>query len=522
MSEVGNKLADMKAQGEELRKQLAELVAAVEYNERGLTKYPGNPNMTRRLSEAKKQLDATKAKLLQLALQHEKAASGAGSRYRFPELAEAKKVAEFLSSGGAKAAQQAEMGTAEGAAAHFQGIEAPAPAPDFAGITKNLQTFLNGQGYSLAVDGVFGPRTKAALTAWQRSQGDMRVTGELDSATAARMEQIGIKTSEGASATQAGGEATPGAPTAGKTPAEAAATPTVTNDQLEEEIRREFPQFAPWLDHPEIGPILRRAAVGDETDPGGWSPQRLAGEIFKTSWWQNTSDTARLWEQKGLRDPASQHQDRNNRAAWVDRQAKTYGLSLHALEILQIADQSLKWGWDEAQLTSAVVAKAKEYLGSNGRLPIGAIQDQADSVKKTARGYLVPVSDATAQELALKVAEGTMNQQGLDAYFRGLAKERFPWLGAQIDAGFTPSMYFSSHQQTIAQVLEMSPDQIDLMDNRWRSVVDFTDDKGNRRAMTIGEAEDWARRQDDYKSTDAANAKGYRILTGLMSDMGQI
>lgn len=34
-----------------------------------------------------------------------------------------------------------------------------------------LQTILNGQGQSLKTDGIFGPKTRAAVEAYQRSRG---------------------------------------------------------------------------------------------------------------------------------------------------------------------------------------------------------------------------------------------------------------------------------------------------------------------------------------------------------------
>ena len=399
--------------------------------------------------------------------------------------------------------------------------EAPAPntGPASADEIKRLQQVLTQGGFNPGpVDGVMGPRTQAALQRYQRTNG-LRVTGQYDPATrtAVNSHQETQQAGQNAVATApAGGGRSAAPPQAGPTATESAATSgsqNVAAGDVEKEIRDRFPQYAAYLDHAEIGPILREAAEK------GMTGAELKGRVQATAWWKNTSGSARIWEQTVNQDPATAHQRRNNKAGDVDRLAKTYGIQLHPLELLQIADNSIKWGWSDSQVNAAVVAKARATKEAGGTLMGGQLKATTDQLKKLARDFLVPLPDKDAEDWALRIAEGTSNEEGYKAYLRGLSKERFSWLAPQIDAGYTPGGYFASHKGAIAQVLELSADQIDLMDRKWSAIIDHTDAKGQRRAMTLGEAEDWARKQPEYMKTDAANAKGYGILRGLLGDM---
>lgn len=47
----------------------------------------------------------------------------------------------------------------------------------------DVQESLNDEGYNLAVDGIWGPRTTNAIRSYQRQNNDLRATGNLDSQT---------------------------------------------------------------------------------------------------------------------------------------------------------------------------------------------------------------------------------------------------------------------------------------------------------------------------------------------------
>lgn len=53
---------------------------------------------------------------------------------------------------------------------------------------KDVQESLNDEGYNLAVDGIWGPRTTNAIRNFQQQNDGLRATGDLDSQTLAELD----------------------------------------------------------------------------------------------------------------------------------------------------------------------------------------------------------------------------------------------------------------------------------------------------------------------------------------------
>ena len=80
------------------------------------------------------------------------------------------------------------------------GASASAPAADGKAERARIQAALAAQGYDPGpADGVFGPRTRAAVAAWQKAQG-LRPTGELDAASAQALLKEAPRPAAGAAA----------------------------------------------------------------------------------------------------------------------------------------------------------------------------------------------------------------------------------------------------------------------------------------------------------------------------------
>jgi hypothetical protein len=260
---------------------------------------------------------------------------------------------------------------------------------------------------------------------------------------------------------------------------------------------------------PEIGAILDQAALEN------WSADKLQAEITGTQWWRTTEPTVRQWIALQASDPAGAQQQVTQLSGAVKRMGGALGISLSDTQSATIAEQALKLGWDPSgqEIKNAIIGEANLNPGTT---PEGTIGTSMEQVKQLASSYLVPISDQQAQDFALRIARGEITQDAVQVHFANTAKQRFPWLQGEIDAGFTPADTFDSQKQAIAQTLEIDPETIDFAgDSKWWPVIDVVDPKGNHRGMTISEATRWAKGLDDYQYTDAARSQAYN-LTGLL------
>jgi len=280
-------------------------------------------------------------------------------------------------------------------------------------------------------------------------------------------------------------------------------------------VRATYGYAATFLDHPEVGPILKRAAEE------GWDEARLAGALSNTTWWRTTSASARSWTQLESADPATAAQQVRSRLAEVTDAAGRLGLNTPPSRLDTIARDSLRFGWTPDELNDALVAE----LRYDPEVPlVGDAAATARSVKETARAYMLTVGDDQAFAWAKRMLSGALTPEGLDAMLAQQAKGRFPSLAAQIDQGIRPAEVFEPYRQQIAAMLEMAPAEVDFMDARFAPIIDFVapgEDPSRRRSMTLAETMRYVRDLPEYDMTDGARREATSLANFLTSKFGR-
>lgn len=169
-------------------------------------------------------------------------------------------------------------------------------------------------------DGKLGPRTKAAIRAYQQANG-LAVDGIAGPNTQAKL--------------RGGGSTASAAP-------EAAAQDA-------------YPQFGWLYADAELGPVLRRAAAE------GWSDTRLEGEVQKTAWWKTHSEAARSYLQLAATDPAETAVRLNNfdKANEFMRFAASYGVGYTMDDALKQTQRVVRGETSAASLRQEIINQAK-------------------------------------------------------------------------------------------------------------------------------------------------------------------
>jgi hypothetical protein len=274
------------------------------------------------------------------------------------------------------------------------------------------------------------------------------------------------------------------------------------------------PGLASYLTHWELGPILVEAAEN------GWDQGHLNGAIQKTNWWRQTNSAQRAWDRLSVEDPGEMKNQAIAKAAQLKRMSQMMGLGLDNGRIFNVAVDSLRFGWDDSKVQEILAGYFK--MGTKGRQR-GSLDEKAEQLMATAAEFFVVLDRNTAYKNAAKIVAGTMTEEAQTGLFAQQAMARFPSLAKAISQGLRPKQYFANHQAAIAQTLERAPESIDMVnDKRWAKVLEFVDDKGRRRPMTIGEAEQYARQADGYRTTRAANQNAMSTVTALGNAFGAV
>lgn len=293
--------------------------------------------------------------------------------------------------------------------------------------------------------------------------------------------------------------------------------------ELADYIRKNYPQFAPFLEIPDIAGVLFNAAREQ------WDAARLTGQVQATDWWKTHGDAARQWYSLQSTDPATAAQRKQQ---WI------YQLNQLAVRNgVQMAATDLDW-WAEHWLPLGVQPNDPQIIGEIARVynerpdlriggkgaPAGEIPATIDQLKQTAANYLRDLSPADLAWWSGQIAAGMMTMAGFETVIRNQAKERFSSYASEIDAGATPKALFSDRQNAIAHELEISPEAVDLMhDPRWSNVLGVPDPAtGKTRPMTYNEAIMLARHQPEWAKTHGAGTLGADLTTQLLTTMGAI
>lgn len=113
---------------------------------------------------------------------------------------------------------------------------------------------------------------------------------------------------------------------------------------VQEQVRRMFGDVATFLDHPELGPILKKAAKE------GWDNSRLFGALQQTAYWKTTPDTARKWTILNTLDPATAKRQKAEQTQVVRDLAAQQGLTLNDADIDLLAEAAAREGWSSSEL----------------------------------------------------------------------------------------------------------------------------------------------------------------------------
>lgn len=271
--------------------------------------------------------------------------------------------------------------------------------------------------------------------------------------------------------------------------------------------RANYGMLAGFLNHPEIGPILRQAANEN------WDELKLYGRVTQTNFWKNTNAAARTWWQLTNEDPAEARRLVGQTAATIQNKAQSLGLNMNSQQIASLAATATQNGWTDAQTVDMIMQQVNWST-----IEAGDLTALRDNVKAIAGDYLVGVNDETAQNYAARIASGEMSMEGVRSAMLKQAKSRFGWMADELDQGITVKQYLQPIRDTIARELEVAPESIDLTDSKWLKHVETRGEDGQLRAATMNEAMLSARREPQWANTRGAQETSTQMI-GMISDM---
>lgn len=287
--------------------------------------------------------------------------------------------------------------------------------------------------------------------------------------------------------------------------------PNATPEQIEQYIRENYPQAAGFLDVPEVRDKLIQAARE------GWTSTKLEAEIQSTTWWRTNGATTRQMFALKATDPAQYQALLSAKRAAMEPIVQSIG---YVGDYSPFIEDALKYGWTDDEIRQRLAAGLRNQSQLMGLTQGSTVDVTADALMQIARNeYLLPLNRQDIEKWAIDIFAGAKTEEGFRDYLNRLTQGRFPGL---VDMGVTPGQYFAPIRNIVAETLELQPADIDLLSNRFSSLLETSDGKGGFRPMTMSEAQQWARSQSAYRTTKGARDTAAEFAENLGQMFGAV
>lgn len=208
-----------------------------------------------------------------------------------------------------------------------------------------------------------------------------------------------------------------------------------------------------------------------------------------------------------------------NIAAEIRNMSRMFGLPDQ--DFNAIAWKAAQNNWDIEQIRDMLADQINFETAKNP----GFVSDIVNQSKAAASDYFVKLSEEEALGFAKKVASGDLDPQSIKTEMARRAKAQYSWLSGAIDSGATLKEYFDPHRKTIAEMMEISPESVDFVNNpEWSVVINRPPDASDstRREMSLSEVQQLVRSKDKWSTTQNARSVAADGAAAVASVLGAL
>jgi len=285
------------------------------------------------------------------------------------------------------------------------------------------------------------------------------------------------------------------------------------------EEHEEFAERYGWAvavfkSNPELWRLLNRAIKG------GWETGKFVAELRRTKWFKKHSEVWRENEVLRLTDPGTYRQKYDALYAEVqDMAARLTGSELTAAQAKRIVEESLAFGWNDAQIRNALAGFLKQQKG-------GGFGGEAGEAEAELRAYAadmgVNLSAPTVTKWLKSILAGKSTLQGYKTWIQNQAMSTYPGLAEFIRQGRTVRQLADPYMQLMAEVWEANPDSIKLNNATLLKALQYQNKDGTGALMNLGDFRRMLKADPRYLSTKQAVDDATDIGHQILKDFGLV
>lgn len=284
-----------------------------------------------------------------------------------------------------------------------------------------------------------------------------------------------------------------------------------TPEEIEKFVRQKYGSYSWMLDDPnfaEVRKVLMDGAVA------GLDDQALEAQLKNTDWWKKLDNDQREWDIAEKTGGSTIANQLSTNRGIISATASKMGVTLDSGRLDFFAREMGRNAWTELEITGALSGEAV-YKPDFG----GDIGEWETKVKNIARAYLQPISDEAAFGWAKQAVAGTIDEDNIKQSFIQQSIGMLPEYQKQLEAGVSARDILNPQIQTIAGLLEIDPEAVDLVgDVRFSPIVSNADKK----VMSVTQASRHVKGLDDYWKTNNASKEVSGLVSGLAQQFGKL
>ena len=278
--------------------------------------------------------------------------------------------------------------------------------------------------------------------------------------------------------------------------------------QLRESPDADAQSFARWFDS-QVQKYIN--------NPNAWSVDAFKLDMNSQPWRQKYNSKAIEDMDLEARFPDLYRQQLDAEVETLRDQAVQFGADVTEDELRELAKQQRRFGLNESQMRNS--------LANLATVKGGALAGQAGSLqaglKDWARRNGISLTDNAINNYVRRIQSGdTTEADVLQDLRRTYISGAYPGWSDRIEAGQDIADIAEPYRQTMARILELPEDQIDLNDSLLRRGLQSVGQDGKPRVMPLYEFEQEIRKDPRWEFTENAYDVYSRVGTNLLRTFG--
>jgi len=266
--------------------------------------------------------------------------------------------------------------------------------------------------------------------------------------------------------------------------------------------------------NPELKALFNKAVAEK------WDPNKFKATFENTGWFKSNGPTWRLAETARLSDPGAWNASLTDVKNQIAQSAKDMGFQLNPADADKLANDTLYLSWGKG-VDSALL---KQHVATVGRITGtgGEAATNMQKFKEQAASMGMEYGSDWYSNAAQSVLSGTSNVDYYNKIIRDDAKSKYAAFADQIDKGQTVASIASPYIQSMANILELSPTDINLNDPTIAKALQGFDAQNKPVAKPVWAFERELKQDDRYFKTNKANQDMTSLATTIARQFGKM